>query len=177
VQLRHALTLALQDYSGALIVVSHDRHLLRTVTDEWVLVAEGRAQPFDGDLDDYRDWLNARQRVVDPGNAGNGNSAVDRRDQKRQDAERRQQQAAQRKPLEQQIRKIDQRMEQLHGEQRTLNTALADPASYDDANKARLKDWLLRKGEMDRELAQLEEQWLALHEALEAIAPMTTRPA
>ena len=175
--MRHALTLALQDYSGALIVVSHDRHLLRTVTDEWVLVAEGRAQPFDGDLDDYRDWLNARQRVVDPGNAGNGNSAVDRRDQKRQDAERRQQQAAQRKPLEQQIRKIDQRMEQLHGEQRTLNTALADPASYDDANKARLKDWLLRKGEMDRELAQLEEQWLALHEALEAIAPMTTRPA
>ena len=175
--MRHALTLALQDYSGALIVVSHDRHLLRTVTDEWLLVAEGRAQPFDGDLDDYRDWLNARQRVVEPGNAGNGNNAVDRRDQKRQDAERRQQQAVQRKPLEQQIRKIDQRMEQLHSEQRTLNAALADPASYDDANKARLKDWLLRKGETDRELAQLEEQWLALHEALEAIAPMTTRPA
>jgi ATP-binding cassette subfamily F protein 3 len=167
--MRHALTLALQDYSGALIVVSHDRHLLRTVTDEWLLVAEGRAQLFDGDLDDYRDWLNARQRIGEPGNAGNGNSAVDRRDQKRQDAERRQQLAVQRKPLEQQIRKTDQRMEQLHREQQTLESALADPASYDDANKARLKEWLLRKGETDRELAGLEEEWLTLHEALEAI--------
>jgi ATP-binding cassette subfamily F protein 3 len=54
----------LQDYQGALIVVSHDRHLLRTVTDEFLLVAEGRAQPFDGDLDDYRDWLNERQRAA-----------------------------------------------------------------------------------------------------------------
>jgi len=68
-------------------------------------------------------------------------------------------------------------MAQLHGEQQTLNTALADPASYDDANKARLKNWLLRKGETDRELAEVEEEWLALHEALEAIAPMTNRPA
>ena len=75
----------------------------------------------------------------------------------------------QRKPLEQQIRKTDQRMEQLHREQQTLESALADPASYDDANKARLKEWLLRKGETDRELAGLEEEWLTLHEALEAI--------
>ncbi len=172
--MRHALTLALQDYPGALIVVSHDRHLLRTVTDELLLVAEGRAQPFDGDLDDYRDWLNARQRAADPRNAGNGNSAVDRRDQKRQDAERRQQRAAQRKPLEQKIKKIEQRMDQLHAEQQTLDAALADPASYDDANKTRLKTWLLRKGETDRELAELEEEWLALHEALEAISPVAT---
>ncbi len=172
--MRHALTLALQDYPGALIVVSHDRHLLRTVTDELLLVAEGRAQPFDGDLDDYRDWLNARQRAADPRNASNGNSAVDRRDQKRQDAERRQQRAAQRKPLEQKIKKIEQRMDQLHAEQQTLDAALADPASYDDANKTRLKTWLLRKGETDRELAELEEEWLALHEALEAISPVAT---
>ncbi len=175
--MRHALTLALQDYSGALIVVSHDRHLLRTVTDELLLVAEGQAQPFDGDLDDYRDWLNARQRAADPRNTGNGNNAVDRRDQKRQDAERRQQLALQRKPLEQQIRKIEQCMEQLHGEQRTLNVALADPASYDDANKARLKEWLLQKGETDRQLTEREEEWLALHEAWEAVAPVATRPA
>lgn len=172
--MRHALTLALQDYPGALIVVSHDRHLLRTVTDELLLVAEGRTQPFDGDLDDYRDWLNARQRAADPRNASNGNSAVDRRDQKRQDAERRQQRAAQRKPLEQKIKKIEQRMDQLHAEQQTLDAALADPASYDDANKTRLKTWLLRKGETDRELAELEEEWLALHEALEAISPVAT---
>ena len=168
--MRHALTLALQDYSGALIVVSHDRHLLRTVTDEWLLVAEGGVQPFDGDLDDYRDWLNARQRVVEPGSAGNGNSAADRRDQKRQDAERRQQLAGQRKPLERQINQIERQMDQLHDEQKTLDAALADPASYDDGNKPQLKKWLLQKGETDRQLAELEEKWLALHEAWEAVA-------
>jgi len=154
-------------------VVSHDRHLLRTVTDEFLLVAEGRAQPFDGDLDDYRDWLNERQRAASRDAAsragGNGNSA-DRREQKRQDAERRQQLAVRRKPLEQRIRKLEQRLETLHAEQRGLETALADPASYDDANKTRLKELLLRKAELDREVAQLETEWLETQEELEALA-------
>ncbi len=172
--MRHALTLALQDYQGALIVVSHDRHLLRTVTDEFLLVADGRARPFDGDLDDYRDWLNERQRAANRDTAsraaGNGNRADERRDQKRQDAERRQQLAVQRKPLERRIRQLEQRMETLHAEQRNLQTTLADSGSYDDANKNRLKVWLVRKGEVDRELAVLETEWLETQEALEALA-------
>ncbi len=171
--MRHALTLALQDYQGALIVVSHDRHLLRTVTDEFLLVAAGQAQPFDGDLDDYRDWLNERQRTVNrdaaPRAASNGNSAADRREQKRQEAERRQQLAVKRKPLERQSKRLEQRMEHLHAEQRTLAATLADPASYDDANKTRLKGQLLRKAEVDRELTELEEAWLALQEQLEGL--------
>jgi ATP-binding cassette subfamily F protein 3 len=172
--MRHALTLALQDYQGALIVVSHDRHLLRTVTDDFLLVADGRAQPFDGDLDDYRDWLNEQQRGLNRDaasrNIGNGNSAIERREQKRQDAERRQQLAIKRKPLDLQVRKLEQRMEALHAEQKTLDAALADPASYDETNKNRLKEWLLRKGEVDRELAALETAWLELQEAIEALA-------
>ncbi|HHW76292.1 MAG TPA: ATP-binding cassette domain-containing protein [Xanthomonadaceae bacterium] len=171
--MRHALTLALQDYQGALIVVSHDRHLLRTVTDEFLLVAAGRVQPFDGDLDDYRDWLSERQRTVNrdaaPRAAGNGNSAADRREQKRQEAERRQQLAVKRKPLERQSKRLEQRMEHLHAEQRNLAATLADPASYDDANKTRLKGQLLRKAEVDRELTELEEAWLALQEQLEGL--------
>jgi len=172
--MRHALTLALQDYQGALIVVSHDRHLLRTVTDEFLLVAAGRAQPFDGDLDDYRDWLNERQRATSretaSGASGEGNSsAADRREQKRQEAERRQQLAVKRRPLEQRVRKLEQRMDQLHAEQRTLETTLADPTSYDDAIKNRLKEWLMRKAEVDRELTALESEWLDLQETLEAL--------
>jgi ATP-binding cassette, subfamily F, member 3 len=172
--MRHALTLALQDYQGALIVVSHDRHLLRTVTDEFLLVAAGRAQPFDGDLDDYRDWLNERQRATSretaSGTSGEGNSsAADRREQKRQEAERRQQLAIQRKPLEQRVKTLERRMEQLHAEQRTLETALADPASYDDANRDRLKEGLLRKAEVDRQLAECENEWLDLQETIEAL--------
>ena len=171
--MRHALTLALQDYQGALIVVSHDRHLLRTVTDEFLLVAEGRAQPFDGDLDDYRDWLNDRQRAASresgPRAGGDGNSANDRREQKRQEAERRQQWAIKRKPLEQRLKKLDQRMEQLHAEQTRLHDDLLEPALYEDANKNRLKELLLRKSQVDKELELIESHWLEAQEALEAL--------
>ena len=172
--MRHALTLALQDYQGALIVVSHDRHLLRTVTDEFVLVAEGRAQPFDGDLDDYRDWLNERQRAANrdaaPRVAGSGNSAAERRDQKRQEAERRQQLAIKRKPLEQRIKKLEQRLEKLHAERTRLHDELLEPALYEDANKNRLKELLLRKAQVDKELEDVESEWLEAQEALEALA-------
>ena len=172
--MRHALTLALQDYQGALIVVSHDRHLLRTVTDEFVLVAEGQAQPFDGDLDDYRDWLNERQRAANrdaaPRIAGNGNSAAERRDQKRQEAKRRQQLAIKRKPLEQRIKKLEQRLEKLHAERTRLHDELLEPALYEDANKNRLKELLLRKAQVDKELEDIESEWLEAQEALEALA-------
>ncbi len=173
--MRHALTLALQDYQGALIVVSHDRHLLRTVTDEFLLVATSRAQPFDGDLDDYRDWLNERQRATNRDAAplnpinNNGNSAADHREQKRREAERRQQLAIKRKPLEQRVKTLERRMEKLHIVQRNLETTLADPASYDDTNKDRLKEWLLRKAEVDKEVAKIESEWLDAQEALETL--------
>ncbi|MER2581932.1 MAG: ribosomal protection-like ABC-F family protein, partial [Candidatus Competibacter sp.] len=172
--MRHALTLALQDYQGALIVVSHDRHLLRTVTDEFLLVAEGQAQPFDGDLDDYRDWLNERQRAANrdaaPRTAGDGNSAAERRDQKRQEAERRQQLAIKRKPLEQRIKKLEQRLEKLHVEQTRLHDELSEPVLYEDANKNRLKELLLRKAQVDKDVAEIEGEWLEAQEALEALA-------
>ena len=172
--MRHALTLALQDYQGALIVVSHDRHLLRTTTDEFLLVAEGRAQPFTGDLDDYRDWLNERQRAANreatPRAGGNGNSAAERREQKRLEAERRQQWAIKRKPLEQQLKKLEQRLEKLHGEQTRLSSELSDPALYEDANKNRLKEALLRKAQLDKEVEDIEGEWLETQEALETLA-------
>ncbi len=172
--MRHALTLALQDYQCALIVVSHDRHLLRTTTDEFLLVAEGRAQPFTGDLDDYRDWLNERQRAANreatPRAGGNGNSAAERREQKRLEAERRQQWAIKRKPLEQQLKKLEQRLEKLHGEQTRLSSQLSDPALYEDANKNRLKEALLRKAQLDKEVEDIEGEWLETQEALETLA-------
>ncbi len=171
--MRHALTLALQDYQGALIVVSHDRHLLRTVTDEFLLVAEGRAQPFDGDLDDYRNWLNEQQRAANRDAApttSNGGNTVERREQKRQDAERRQQAAVKRKPLEQRLKKLEQRMEQLHGEQTRLHDELLDSALYEDAHKNRLKELLLRKAQVDKELEEIEGEWLEAQEALETLA-------
>ena len=103
IEMREALAEALQDYDGALIVVAHDRHLLRATTDALWLVADGRVAPFDGDLDDYRDWvLGAAQPGVPPRDgavAGGAEPTPDRKAQKRAEAEARQQSYAQRKPL------------------------------------------------------------------------------
>lgn len=169
-EMRHALTLALQDYSGALILVSHDRHLLRTTTDAYLLVAEGHIAPFDGDLEDYRHWLKERQdnNARDP--YSRESRTLERREQRREAAERRNQLAARRRPLERALRDLEQRMETLSKAKAAVANALAEPETYQDANKARLKDLLLRQGQIDRELALLEEQWLEWQERLEAVA-------
>jgi len=167
-EMRHALNLALQDYQEALIVVSHDRHLLRTTTDAFALVAEGRVRPFDGDLDDYRDWLNRRQR--ESREVSEQRPSELRKEQKRQEAERRQQLAVKRRPLEKRIKELELRLDRLHREKTALETALADGAIYADANKEKLKEVLVQQGRLNAELGPLEEEWLALQEELEALA-------
>ena len=167
-EMRHALVLALQDYKGAMVVVSHDRHLLRTTTDAFVLVHGGRVQPFDGDLDDYRDWLT--QRSVSGKECSPVNSTASRQEQKRRQAEQRNQLARKRRPLEQRVRLLERRMEQLSSDKVTLEETLANPDIYTEANKSQLKDLLLRKAQTDQELEQIEEEWLELHETLEVIA-------
>ena len=172
-EMRHTLTLALQDYQGALIVVSHDRHLLRTVTDEFWLVAEQQVQLFEGDLEDYRDWLNQRQRADDglePASRATAvNPAHQRRQQKRQEAEQRQQLAVKRQPLERRLRELDQRLEKLHAQQVDLQTALLDADLYQEAGKPRLKQLLSDKAQVDRELGDVESWWLEVQEQLEGL--------
>ncbi len=90
--------------------------------------------------------------------------------QKRLEAERRQQWAIKRKPLEQQLKKLEQRLEKLHGEQTRLSSQLSDPALYEDANKNRLKEALLRKAQLDKEVEDIEGEWLETQEALETLA-------
>jgi ATP-binding cassette subfamily F protein 3 len=170
-EMRHALTLALQGYQGALIVVSHDRHLLRTTTDEFALVAGGRVAPFEGDMDDYRSWLKDHQRLdavsgVKPRTVG---VAADRRQRKRREAERRGELALKRRPLENRIRDLEKAIERFQSEKLETETLLAAPDLYEESNKLRLKELLLRQGEVSRELEQAEEEWLSLHEQLEAI--------
>jgi ATP-binding cassette subfamily F protein 3 len=165
--MRHALDLALQDYQGALIVVSHDRHLLRTTTDDFALVTEGRLHPFAGDLDDYRDWLNTHQQGVK--DTAQGGTASERRQQKRLEAEQRQQLAVKRRPLEKELKTVETRLERLHTEKSEIETALADPNLYDTANKSRLTGLLQRQGVAVKQLEALEAQWLTLQESLEAL--------
>ncbi|MDR3098254.1 MAG: ATP-binding cassette domain-containing protein [Paraburkholderia sp.] len=179
---RHALTMALAQFEGTLILVSHDRHLLRATTDQFMLVAKHRLQPFDGDLDDYRDWLlqhAAEQRAaiksaaLGTANALDGASAgdagVNRKEQRRQEAETRQRLSHLKKPLQAKIGKIEKEMDALNAEKGTLDAFVADPASYEPTQKTRLTEAIRRQAEVQTRLETLEADWLGAHEELEQI--------
>ncbi|WP_323120750.1 ATP-binding cassette domain-containing protein [Burkholderia alba] len=172
---RHALTMALAQFDGTLILVSHDRHLLRATTDQFMLVAKHRLQPFDGDLDDYRDWLlqhAAEQRAAaksDGAADGDSSAAVNRKDQKRQEAETRQRLSQLKKPLQTRIAKIEKEMAMLHAEKAALDAFVADPASYAAEQKTQLTDAIRKLGEVSSRLDTLEADWLEAHDELEQI--------
>ncbi|RFA24802.1 ABC transporter ATP-binding protein [Alkalilimnicola ehrlichii] len=170
-EMRHALTVALQSFEGALIVVSHDRHLLATTTDEFWLVSGGRVSPFAGDLDDYHAWLVERRaqtasasRQAEPA-GGSGRSAAERKEQKRQEAERRKRLA----PLRKHLERLDREIANLAGTLDELEQALAEPALYESENKARLSELLARQAELKPRQEALEAEWLEKQEELEAL--------
>ena len=168
---REALTEALAQFEGTVLLVSHDRHLLRATTDEFLIVADGKLTPFDGDLDDYRDWLFRtklanREAIADTQKVAAGS---DRRGQKRADAQDRQRLSALRKPIENRIKKIEQQIEATTARKAALDARLADPAVYDDGNKDTLKTLLADQAACAQALEQLEMEWLEQHDALETV--------
>jgi len=174
---REALTVALAQFEGTLVLVSHDRHLLRATTDQFLIVADGRLQPFDGDLEDYREWLfrtklaPAKESVPLPETKKDAPAqAIDQRGQKRKEAEERQRQYAARKPIETRIKRLDELMAKLAAQKTAIDARLADPAIYGDANKDALKALIVDQAFAARELAQLESEWLELHQQLEQTA-------
>ena len=162
-EMRHALSVALQEYQGALVVVSHDRHLLRSVTDQLLLVAGGAIQPFDGDLDDYKLWLAEQKRAADEPVASDNQNNVSRKDQRKLDADRRQRL----KPLLDAVKKAEAAVEKYHQQQRELEQKLADPEIYSDDNKAQLKQLLSQKSQVDMALEQAELDWMTAEENLQ----------
>lgn len=163
-EMRHALSVALQDYQGAIIMVSHDRHMLRSVTDQLYLVANGSVSAFDGDLDDYRVWLNEQKLLVnDTSNSGSGISNVNKKEQRKLDAERRKKL----KPLYDALKKADKNLEHYHNQQKQLEEQLADTSLYDETNKARLKQVLQEKAQVDQNLEETELEWMEISEQLE----------
>ena len=163
-EMRHALGVALQDYEGAMVVVSHDRHLLRSVTDRFLLVADGKAMPFDGDLEDYR-LLLADNKKSDEKSVLENTPSVSRKDQRKLDAEWRKKH----KPLFDTLKKAESVVEKYHLEQRQLEQQLADSAIYADTERTRLKTLLERKALVDKALENAETEWLEAEERLEEI--------
>ena len=166
-EMRQALAVALQDFAGAVVLVSHDRHLLRVTVDRLVLVYDGRVDDFAGSLDDYPGWLaeQNRQARVSSRDSTAVTSAAARKDRKRQEAEQRRQL----QPLRKKIRAAEATLAQLHARQEQLQQSLADPAVYADAEKAQLKALLLEKAELDNRCEALEMQWLQDCERLETL--------
>jgi ATP-binding cassette subfamily F protein 3 len=168
IDMREALTEALQDYTGALIVVAHDRHLLRATADELWLVADGRLAPFEGDLDDYRQWVLAGRAREAPAAAGDAVPAArDRQTKKRAEAQARQRLSELRKPLQQKIDSTERRIAALANEKHELDEWLATSEAYVEENKERLIAALARRGDLVWQLARDEAAWLELHEALD----------
>jgi ATP-binding cassette subfamily F protein 3 len=140
---REALTVALAQFEGTLVLVSHDRHLLRAATEKLLIVAQGTLREFDGDLDDYRDWLLKKAPVAKP------------KPEKKPPARAK---PASRKPVEARIRRLEELLNRLHAQRAAIEQRLADPAVYQDPQA--LRSALQDQAYLVREIEQVETEWL-----------------
>ncbi|EKT61036.1 ABC transporter ATP-binding protein [Providencia sneebia] len=171
--MRQALTEALIDFEGALVVVSHDRHLLRSTTDDLYLVHDGLVEPFDGDLEDYQQWLAEQNKMelqqakelLDKTRPANTTTvtAQDKKDQKRREAEFRQQT----QPIRKKLTELEKKMEKHSATLAELETTLSDPAIYDQDKKTELAQCLKQQTEHKSALEEVEMAWMELQEQLE----------
>jgi len=163
-EMREALNLALQEYEGGVVLVSHDRHLLRTTADELWLVADGLAQPFDGDLDDYSAWLAAQRASA----TGASPEKQAKREERAQAATERQAQAAQQarsRSLQKELDKLEKQLSVWQNEKSLLETQLVEPALYAaGSDSSPLQGLLKRQAELAESIEQAEERWLEIHE-------------
>ncbi len=177
-EMRQALSVALMEYEGALVVIAHDRHLLRSVCDDLLIVHDGGVMPFDRSLDEYAAWLRERESGATGGEAGDdvgtgggnddtapaGNDRESRREQRRREAEQRQKL----KPLADRVKKIEREMNGLRETLAELEATLSDEALYTEpSRKDELTELVRRQGETRNAIEALEWDWLEASEQLE----------
>jgi ATP-binding cassette subfamily F protein 3 len=162
--MRRSLAMALQGYAGALVIVSHDRHLLATCADRILVVGEGRVTEFDGDLEDYRQLRLKQERGAAP-----GEPKRNRRDSRREEAAAREAQRGRLRPLEQRLARVETRVEKLSTEHAAVVARLADPGLYAEAQKQALAEALENDARLKWELARAETEWLEISEQLETM--------
>jgi len=178
IQMRESISSALQSYSGCLIVVAHDRHLLRLVTDELWLIDDGTLRPFDGDLDDYVNWLRLRQkgtaklieRQTDGENKNGKELGIKAEQKTRPSKSTRQERAKQRvkiKPLRDSLDRIEKEIDKATKVQQQLDQQLAEPEIYHEANRSQLRELLFDQARNAQLHQELEGRWLEASELLE----------
>lgn len=165
--MRHALTLALQSFEGALILVSHDRSLIEATTDQFLLIDQGSLKTFDGDLNDYRAWRLAQENATAA--PAQSSQSQSRKDTKRQEAQMRQERARRTKPVQQKIAQAEKEIAALTAAQQQCEAILSQESIYQPENKAKLQETLAKTNEIKVKLTKLEEEWLQWQEDLETI--------
>ncbi|WP_308364791.1 MULTISPECIES: ATP-binding cassette domain-containing protein [unclassified Microbulbifer] len=165
-EMRHALTLALAEFPGAVVLVSHDRHLLANTTDEFLLVADGRAEPYAGDLEDYKQWLLAFRRgeKAEEKSTGSEKPADDKKTQRRAAAALREQL----KPLTDKLKRVERQMSQAEKKLAELENQLADESLYSGGQQEEIARLNREQSQQREALDELEMQWLEISEQLEA---------
>ncbi|WP_350599525.1 ATP-binding cassette domain-containing protein [Pseudomonas sp. 65/3-MNA-CIBAN-0223] len=165
-EMRLALTMALQEFTGAVLVVSHDRHLLKSTTDNFYLVADGKVEEFDGDLDDYTRWLvEYRQRNAPVSNTPVNPDKTDKKAQRQAAAALRQQLA----PHKREADKLEAELGKLHEKLAKIDVSLGDSDIYEPARKNDLRDLLAEQAKLKVREAELEESWMEALELLESM--------
>ena len=166
----HALTVALQHYSGALIIVSHDRHLLGNTVDAFYSIRKGEFAEFKGDLKDYEKWLGKQESAshkleerTATTRAGTTSHKLDKKHLRQEAAAKREREA----PMRKREKQLECKIDDLNSELQSLETQLSDSTLYDDSNKKQLKDLLQRQGELKTQLADIEEAWMEVLEQLQ----------
>ncbi len=161
--MRNALNMALQGFEGAMVLVSHDRFLLSSVCDDFYLVDAGQVQAFNGDLDDYKDWILKGEKAANT-TSEKATAKPDRKNTKRLEAEFRQAT----KPLRQAIEKYEKTMADCHKKLQLLEGKLSDTEIYSSENKTQLKQVLAEQAQVKSKLEETEMEWLDTQEQLES---------
>jgi len=165
--MRHALTVALQSFQGAMILVSHDRSLIEATTDQFLLIDAGSLHTFDGDLNDYRAHRLAQENVAAA--PAVSSQSQKRKDMKRIEAQIRQEKAKHSKPIQQKIERAEKEMAALQAQQAQCDEFLSQECAYLPENKAKLQEILAQATEVKVKLTGLEENWLQWQEDLETV--------
>ncbi|WP_025563586.1 ABC transporter ATP-binding protein [Psychromonas sp. SP041] len=167
-EMRHALTVALQAFEGAMVVVSHDRHLLRTTIDDLYLVHDKKVEPFAGDLDDYHQWLSDQQRIEKQAAQSEDkvvSVSANRKDQKRLEAEFRKKLT----PFKKQLTSAEKQMDTYSARVAEIEEQLSDSSLYEQENKKKLTDLLKEQGEVKEQLEEAEMLWMDAQEQIELL--------
>jgi len=169
-EMRQALVLALQEFNGAIILIAHDRYLLESCVDEFYIVANGKVTDFNGDIDDYQQWLNDDKKLSMQGAKQINEGIVDKKQLRKEQAELRKKTS----PLRKQAEKFEKKVHQAQTELDKVEVILADSEIYQSQFKIKLTEYLKTQAKLKGEIEENEMHWLELEEQIEEIMSQTS---